>query len=453
MLRNLFVMSIAGVGIFYGLRGPFYVLLLYLWIAYFRPEQWVWGDFVGQLNLSFIAGLALVGSLLLSRERERIRLDLRTVVLFLFLLQSILSTALGPHAEYSWAYWPDLAKSLVVTYAVATLVSDRLRFRLTLLVIAVSLGFEASKQGWLQLLLNPGAKNVNRIPPFGDENGAALAMFMLTPLLLALASTAARRSEAVVHRFMAVGVVFRGIATYSRGGFLSAGVLGMLYFLRSRHKVRAAVGVGLLAGLILTVFPEKFWDRMETIRLAADRVINRDDDGGPETDRGDRSAMGRLHFWTVAVDMARDRPLTGVGYLGYNPSFDAYDFSGGEFGTHRSVHSAWFGVLAELGFPGLMLFGSTMLLALIACRRARRQARQGTIDAEFGVYATALETSLFVYAVGACFIPFQYVHIFWNIAGLTMALDRITKTAVAARAVDNAPAPAFGDAPVPSAVV
>ncbi len=452
MLRNLFVMSIAGVGIFYGLRGPFYVLLLYLWIAYFRPEQWVWGDFIQQLNLSFIAGVALVASLLLSQERERIRLDLRTSLLFLFLLQSIIATTVAPNATYSWTYWPDLAKVLVVTYAIVTLVSDGRRFRLTLLVIALSLGLEASKQGWLQLLLNPGAKNVNRIAALGDENGSALAMFMLAPLLLALASTAARRSEAVVHRFMAVGVVFRGIASYSRGGFLSAGVLGTLYFLRSRHKVRTAVGVGLLAGLILTVFPDKFWDRMDTIRLAFDQVVGVGD-WEPQADREDQSAAGRLHFWAVAVEMARDRPLTGVGYLGYNVSFDAYDSSGGEFGTERSVHSAWFGVLAELGFPGLALFSSTMLLALIACRRARRLARRGALAAEFGVYAAALETSLCVYAVGACFIPFQYVHFFWNLAGLTMALDRITKTAVAARAVDNAPAPAFGDAPVPSAAV
>ena len=38
MLRALFVIGIICYGCVKSVKGPFYALLLYLWIAYFRPE-------------------------------------------------------------------------------------------------------------------------------------------------------------------------------------------------------------------------------------------------------------------------------------------------------------------------------------------------------------------------------------------------------------------------------
>ena len=52
---------------------------------------------------------------------------------------------------------------------------------------------------------------------------------MLVPILGALAQTATRRWEKYAFRFVAIGVFMRGFTTYSRGGFLAAGVLGALH--------------------------------------------------------------------------------------------------------------------------------------------------------------------------------------------------------------------------------
>ena len=109
--------------------------------------------------------------------------------------------------------------------------------------------------------------------------------------------------------------------------------------------------------LIAPAMPGEFWDRMRSIEEAADG-----------------SARGRLHFWGVAVDMAEDSPLVGVGHNAYNVTYDRYDTSNGEFGTGRSVHSVWFGLLAELGYPGLLLFVAQLLLGFRAASRARRAA-------------------------------------------------------------------------------
>ena len=59
MLRTIFVIAIIIVGIAYAIQSPFYALLFYLWLAYFRPERWIWTDFLSQLNLSLIVGAML----------------------------------------------------------------------------------------------------------------------------------------------------------------------------------------------------------------------------------------------------------------------------------------------------------------------------------------------------------------------------------------------------------
>mgnify|MGYP001792003187 CR=1 FL=1 len=73
MLRNLLIAAIFLLGFVQSLRGPYYALLFYLWIAYFRPESWVWSDWVASLNLSFFVGLAVVGLTVIRGSQVRWR--------------------------------------------------------------------------------------------------------------------------------------------------------------------------------------------------------------------------------------------------------------------------------------------------------------------------------------------------------------------------------------------
>ena len=98
MLRILLVLGCVAVGLWYARRGPFYALLLYLWIAYFRPEHWVWGDgaFIRDLRLSLVVGTILMLSVLFSKERDRFRLSSGLIILLLFVAQAGLATFLSP---------------------------------------------------------------------------------------------------------------------------------------------------------------------------------------------------------------------------------------------------------------------------------------------------------------------------------------------------------------------
>src|SRR5712692_7468430 len=294
---------------------------------------------------------------------------------------------------------------------------------LVLLVIAMSLGFEAAKQGWASLVLNPGGANTNELPLLGDNNGVAVGMLMLVPVLTVLGATATWNWERWLDRFLAVGVLNRAISTYSRGGFLAAVALGLAYILRSTKRVPAIAGIVVAVAIIVPVLPNAFWNRMNTIKPVG------------ETSAEDTSSLGRLHFWAVAIKIANDHPILGVGFNSFNENYDKYDDSGGLYGSGRSVHSSWLGVLAELGYPGLFLFLAQILLGFSACRRARRAAKLAAEHANLRQFAFALESGLIVFIVGGTFLPFQYSEMLWHWFGLTIALDGLALAALASSAV------------------
>src|SRR5688572_9971634 len=193
MLRLIFVTLIAAAGSIVALRGAFYGLLFYLWFAYFRPDDWTYGPTVASWRLSLVIGAYVVVRTLFSLPSPK--LGLRTVLIWAFLFQAVIGTVTSENPEWSSLFLEDFAKVMIMTYLMVVLVNDRAQFRLVLLVMALSLGFETAKQGWANLFLAPGARNENRIAFLGDNNGVALGMFMLLPILGALAQTASKRWE------------------------------------------------------------------------------------------------------------------------------------------------------------------------------------------------------------------------------------------------------------------
>ena len=413
MLRTIFVLAITALGVAYAFQGALYSLLFYLWVAYFRPETWVWNDWIRSLNLSYIAGVWTVIAAVLTRARWRF--NLRVALLGLFLLQTFLSVLFSDHADYVWPFWVEFCKTASITYLIVVLVTDTAQLRLVLLVIALSLGFEAAKQGWVGLITHPGGANLNELPMLGDNNGVAVGILMLVPILTTLAATARHRGEESLLRVLAIGSLYRAISTYSRGGFLACFALGIMYQFRASKRMAAVLGLMLVAVLIVPAMPDEFWSRMSTIEEAADG-----------------SALGRLHFWKIAIDMADDSPLVGVGHNAYNVTYDRYDHSNSQFGNSRSVHSIWFGYLAELGYPGLLLFIVQFTLALRSCARARRAAARSPAHADLAKYAFGIEAALVTFAVGGTFVPLQYNEMMWHMIGLSIALNGLANEALAA---------------------
>src|SRR5262245_23784755 len=125
MLRTLFVSAIIGFGAIQCFRGPFYILLFYLWIAYFRPEAWLWFDFLASPTLWLIVGVVVLGSTVFSRHG--LRASPGRFFMLGFLAETLLSTLWSGAAGYAWSYWQEFAKSIVLSLLIITLVNTERR--------------------------------------------------------------------------------------------------------------------------------------------------------------------------------------------------------------------------------------------------------------------------------------------------------------------------------------
>ena len=413
MLRTTFVLILIGIGAYFAVHTPFYALLFYIGNAYFRPEEWVWTDFVSSLRLSLISGIWVV--LISLATRQRLVFNTRVALLWLFLFHTLISTLAAEDFSYSWRYWIDFLKTIVIAYMIVVLVTDAAKLRLIVLVMALALGLEQTKQGWFYLITSPEWHNENPVPFLGDNNGVAVGMLALVPLIGFLLQTAAEKRARAFYAIMMVGCLFRALSTHSRGGFLALIAMAGVWWMRSRHKL-----AGLLCGLaisavVLPMLPDTFWGRMSTIQTFEKEQ--------------DQSALGRLHFWSVAIEMANAYPVLGVGYFGYNQAYDKHDFSRGQYGKWRSVHSGYFGVLAELGYVGATLYLVILLSALLSCSRVYKRSLRDPALQEERKCALSLQVSLIAYLVGAIFVSAQYSEMLWHLIALTIALERITSQA------------------------
>jgi putative inorganic carbon (HCO3(-)) transporter len=415
VLRLVFAVAFILFGAAQSLRGAFYGLLYYLAIAYFRPELWVWSDSLQSLNLSFIVGIYVLVATLMSREK--IALTLPVALIAVFCIHGLMGTLLSPYSDWCFLWWKGFAKVSLVAILIISLVNTEERLRLTFIVIAFALGFEGAKQGWAYVVMNPGEPNANGLEILGDNNGVAVGMLMLSSVLLALFQTSIKKSHKFTYGGLVVGTLFRSLTTYSRGGLLAFGAMCFMYWSRSRRRILTGVLIGTLGVGLLALLPQSYWDRMQTI-------------GATEENR-DSSAASRLHFWNVAREMAFRNPIFGVGNTGFQAAYNDYDTSGGAFGRNRAVHSTWFGVLADQGYVGFIMFVSLLGWAFFTNGRVRRRTRGVAGREALFAYAGALQTALVTAAVGGTFLSYHYVEILWHFIALSFALSGIAARSLA----------------------
>ena len=416
MIRTLVVLMVVLAGGVFALQGPFQGLLLYSWNAYFRPETWVWTDHIFKLKLSFVIGCFVLVTTLFSRHR--LRVDFPVLLLFALLLHSLASTLVSEHRDHAMTYWTEHAKAILVTYLITVLVVDLGRYRQLVLVITLSLGFEGARQALASLIFSPGSPNYNAIPYLGDNNGVAVGMLMLVPMFWYLSVTTELGGRRFFYRVGLFGVLYRALSTYSRGAFLSTLALAGVSWFYSRRKFPVFLGIVFCAALVLPIMPSQFWDRMRTIQTYEQEE--------------ESSAVSRIYFWKLAIQMADDRPFLGVGTNSYIPSYDAYDTTGGAYGLSRAVHSSWFGILADLGYLGAFLYVWILAMAMGNCRRTMKVARQFG-DESLRRPAVALQASLVVFLVGGTFLQLQYLEMLWHFIGLSIVLRRFSEEASATR--------------------
>ena len=418
-------MAILVPGMFLALKNRYVGLLLYVWFALFRPQEWLWMD-ISFLRPSLIIGLLLVIPSLLTAVLPNVTHPI-AIAAAMFVFFSAIAQLVAVDAQLAWMWLDYLVRLVIICLFAITLTTTPRRFVALMTVMAVSFGFHSAKAG-LASMLAGGVQFFDGLAgSFVDNNGYALGCAMIMPILIASGQNLhllrshvdekTRRHWARVFFYAAVPMTaFAIISLFSRGGFIALVVAVLTFVLVQRRRVAALIGLAAVAGLAfaLVPVPKGYADRINTIRTYEEV--------------GETSALSRLHFWQVAVDMSIDRPL-GVGLRNFESAYDMYDFSDGEYGRQRAVHNSHLQVLAEAGFGGaivyIVLFAYAMFAVLRVRHRARRVAPATQLSKFFFTTANAMIVSMVAYLAGGTFVSMPLNDLTWMTFALVASLDRL----------------------------
>lgn len=204
----------------------------------------------------------------------------------------------------------------------------------------------------------------------------------LTLFPLALAIVLIRDVDVWVRRGAVVSIVALLtviLMTQSRGGFLALALMALLVWQTQRRKLRALVGVLVLAGAAVAIAPPGVWERVT---------------GLSEGSEADSSSRQRWEIWQVAREISAANQPYGIGLGAYSRAHGWHTYIHPEFELargNRDAHSTYLTLLSEAGWPGLILFLAMIGIGLKqAVAAQRRLAHSPGESAAISAIAVAL---------------------------------------------------------------
>jgi putative inorganic carbon (HCO3(-)) transporter len=342
--------------VYAGFLKPYIFCLIFFSFSIFRLHEVF--PLLLPFQLPFIFGVLGTLSLIVNVALGRIKLYWRremSLFLFFFLLITI-GVFLAYDFELSYLNWQEVfVRIFIIFFLVTWAIGDKKEY-IWLLRVMISCGLILAyitiynKTYKIGLIEGTRASIGNTLSTLDDPNDLALTLLIPFSFCFSILVTKSNFIFTRILGLLSSIVIFDAIiATQSRGGLLGlVGVLG--YFLSYRIKSKLLV---LILAILFLIF-------IFTISHIAHREI-----GG--TGQGfDESTMGRINAWRAAFNMALHHPIFGVGLNGFRANYYTYAVVWDR--TNHSVHSSWFEVLAESGFPGLFLFILCIYCALKATR-------------------------------------------------------------------------------------
>ncbi|GAB2660012.1 O-antigen ligase family protein [Vibrio panuliri] len=251
-------------------------------------------------------------------------------------------------------YWKIMVMSLAITWLVNTSASVKkislLIIFAGLLVAGVAISNSINGIGLVEGSRVTIGRDLGSM--LGDPNDLSLVLMFPLAFSLSLMMTKSLGVVRVLGLLCSVAALFAVIATQSRGGLLGCvAVLGMLGLKHIRSRT-LLVTIAIIAAAALYAVAD----------------ISDRQSGGAAEEGIDASAMGRLYAWEAAFKMAIEHPFSGVGIDNFYANY--YFYSSHWDGLNHAVHSTWFGVLAETGFVGLVVFIGLIVCVLKTCRKS-----------------------------------------------------------------------------------
>ncbi len=441
-----------------GLRRPFIWTLAYLYVDIVSPQR-ISYNLLTSLQLSMVVFILSVGGWLVFERKEGTRFSFRQVLMVLLLAYCWMTTQYADFPTEAADKWGWVWKALLFAAFLPLTLRSRLRLEAAALIMVLSVG-AICISGALKTLASGGGYGSLRL--FIDDNtgiyeGSTLSCVAIAiiPLILWLAKNGTIFPTNPRVKLFAAGLIFSclliPIGTVARTGLMCAALLGVLMLFNSKKRgmYLGVVGIGLL--IAVPLLPTAYVVRMGTIQKS----------------QSDESAETRIAVWKWTLDYVAQHPFGG--------GFDAYrgnqlhielqntDTNGIATGVQvsettdkaRAYHSAYFEMLGEQGWPGLIIWLTLQLTGLFQLQSVRLRLRKSKdpADRRDADLAVALQEGHLVYLFGAAFVGIAYQPFVYMLIGLQIALVGQVRRRQAAQGtrLPTQPAPRFeGAYPAPA---
>ena len=222
------------------------------------------------------------------------------------------------------------------------------------------------------------------------------------------------------------------LKTGSRGTFLAASVMMLVYFLLTRKKVKLLTIMLPFAVISLLLIPEDARHRLTYIAFANKEIA--------VSNGEDASALGsqmqRQQLFWDSVSITVHHPIFGVG-PGEFPVADAHLAEDkGESAMWRQTHNSYTQVSSEAGIPALIFY----LCCLVICLRLNYRMYKGTARRpelkDYSALSLCMLLCIVAYVVDTIFDQLAYSHYLPVLGGITMAAYFIAQPTLQPRSVE-----------------
>jgi probable O-glycosylation ligase (exosortase A-associated) len=415
-VRDVVLIAIYVVAAPLSLVQPFYGILFWTWIGYFNPQEFTWG-IANKVPIAMIVAIATLLGLVVTKHKQIPPLTLETGLLLTLWLWFCITTVdvyFSPGLAHHWmdsveALW-RISKILIMVFVALALVTDSKRLRWWYLVTAGSFVLFALK-GTIFGLLTAGQDKVYgpKNSMIYDNNDFGLAMNMALPMFLTFARTENSRFLRWCFWASVPMGILSVILTYSRGALLGLGTVLFLVVMKSKRRFIGIVATVLVALTVFLAAPAHWIERMETLKNA----------------QADQSALARIHSWTFAYRLSLDHPILGGGFQTFTATlYEKYNMLADKV---QGPHSIYFQILAEHGFPGLLLFLALIASCLWSCSRLRRCFARNPESNALAAYADMVQLGLITFLISGAFLGRAYFDLFYQLVATVVVLKMLAQ--------------------------
>lgn len=388
------------------LKRPQVGIYLWCWISYMNPHRLTWG-FAFNFPWADTIFLATMAGLFFSKEPKRFLWTSETVLMVMLLGWMAITSYFAFFPDLAREDWIKFFKIMLMTFVTILIINSRWSLHGLVWIIALSLGFYGVKGG-IFTIMKGGVYRVQGPEGtfIGENNEMGLALIMTVPIIRYLHLQEQRQWLKLGLAGAMLLTAIAAMGTQSRGALVAIVAMGLFLWLKSRQKLMTAIYVGLAVGMVATIMPQEWYDRMQTTK----------------TFQEDASALGRINAWHTAFNVASSR-ITGGGAEMFRPSVFR-EYAPEPFRVH-DAHSVYFEVMGEHGFIGIGIFMAVMVLAWLRGNSIIRRTKKIPELKWAHDLAAMIQVSIVGYATGGLFLGLAKFDFYWHLVAMLVILSHL----------------------------